>query len=149
VKTIALTLSIAVAVVVAVSGCGAAKVTTMYVPPRVAFAPLPTLDNVEEAIFMGCLARQWQPMKVRPGVIEATLHLRAHMVETEIDYGRDWFEVRYVRSDNLHYYVSGGRPMIHSNYNGWIKFLVTDLEKSIEDKRQLLAPAPAAPRAGT
>jgi len=122
------------------------RVTRMYHPPRVSFAALPSTADVDDAIYRGCRYRNWQPERVSDGVMRAMLHLRAHTVTVEIDYGRDWFEVRYVSSNNLRYSNRNGVDMIHANYNGWIKFLVDDLQRSIEDERMALR-HPAAPKA--
>jgi len=68
----------------------------------------------------------WNIRKIKPGVAEGKLALRAHIAVVRIDYTRNSYSIRYVRSTNLKYNAKKGT--IHSNYNGWIQ----NLEKAID-----------------
>jgi hypothetical protein len=71
----------------------------------------------------------WQTEVVRPGVIRATLNLRAHVAVVEITYNQEVFSIIYVDSSNLDYDGSS----IHKNYNGW----VMNLERAISQQPSL------------
>ncbi|MBV9785753.1 MAG: hypothetical protein JO264_18255 [Acidisphaera sp.] len=59
----------------------------------------------------------WSMNNVRPGHIEATLHLRENTAVVAIDYTPYAFSISYVSgSPSLNYTGS----QIHPNYNGWI-----------------------------
>jgi hypothetical protein len=116
------------------ASCGARQ-GILFHPPEVSFAALPP-DAVEQAIFMGCSNRGWICSRSGAGTIDATLSLRAHSVTVRILYDRDSFLVKYDRSQNLRYRREpDGTETIHSNYNGWVRFLVIDITNAIEQQR--------------
>ena len=124
---------VATLTVLLLTGCP--RTAILYQPPPVSFQPLPARD-VEAAIFEGCSRRGWVPTKIQDGVIEATLHLRTHVAVVQIDYSRDSFVVKYVRSDNLNYRRrSDGSEVIHPNFNSWVKNLTHDITVALEVER--------------
>ena len=114
---------------------GCPRTAILYQQPPVSFQALPAHD-VEAAIFEGCSRRGWVPTKVQDGVIDATLHVRTHVAVVQIDYNRDSFVVKYVRSDNLNYQRrSDGSEVIHPNFNSWVKNLTHDISVALAQRR--------------
>ena len=116
-----------------VAGC--MRTTTLYQPPRVSFTATDT-TNVERAIAAGMAQRGWVASREGPGTILGTLHVRAHTVVVRVTYTKDWFQIAYVRSENMDYSRSAdGKETIHHNYNAWVDNLADDIDA------QLAAPA--------
>ncbi len=76
---------------------------------------------VEKAIEVGAANKGWVVTKVRDGLMEATLNIRAHQVVVEIPYGADYYSILYKTSTNLRYNEKKGT--IHPRYNTWIIYL--------------------------
>lgn len=69
---------------------------------------------------------------IEPGIIDATLHLRTHVAVVRIDYDRDSFSVKYVRSENLnHERRPDGTEVIHPNFNSWVENLIGDIAAAL------------------
>jgi len=63
----------------------------------------------------------WVMQEKYPGLIIGTLHLRDHMAQVEIPFSTRSYSILYKSSSNLKYNASN--RTIHSNYNGWISNL--------------------------
>lgn len=106
---------------------GCSRSALLQMPPEMTFQKIPA-PSVETAIVAGCMRRGWVPVKVRDGVFEATLRLRAHVAVVEILYDADSFRIDYVRTENLHYLRDeNGVEAIHPNFNSWVKNLAADI----------------------
>lgn len=88
-------------------------------------------DAVAGAIKRALLGRGWGITTERPGEIQSTLFLRGH--EARIALRHDAREVRiaYLDSAHLDYEEAEGKRWIHSNYLGWIGFLVNDIKANL------------------
>ncbi len=75
-----------------------------------------TEKEVRAAIITACPRYGWAPKDVGPGIVEATLHHRAHTVVVDIHYTPKSYEIKYKSSVNMH--TSDGN--IHPNYNKWV-----------------------------
>lgn len=75
-----------------------------------------------DAIARGAKSRDWAIVAKRPGCVSLRLDVRGkHFARVDVDYGDDWFAVRYVDSGNLNYDPSTGE--IHRKYIQWVRNL--------------------------
>lgn len=104
--------------------------------PLVNPAPIPLGANVTpsavvKSIKLALLKRGWVATAVKPGEVDATLHLRDHVAKIEIDYDSKAIQIKYVDSVNLKYEVKHGTTYIHKNYLSWINNLVLDIRSNL------------------
>lgn len=78
-----------------------------------------TAADVERAIRRAGAQLGWTMRNVRPGLMEATLVLRAHSATVEIPYSQKSYSIQYKTSTNL----QADDNLIHQNYNGWVENL--------------------------
>ncbi len=104
------------------TACGTSKVYN--VPPQKVHTQKSS-ESTYRAIRSAGQSLGWKIRKIKSGVAEGKLSLRTHVAVVRINYTRNSYSIRYVRSTNLKYNASKGT--IHSNYNGWIQ----NLEKAI------------------
>jgi len=83
-----------------------------------------TVKEVKEAILDACAKLQWGAVEEKPGLIKASLDIRTHHAEIDINYSSRTYFISYVDSYNLRY----NNGYIHKNYNLW----VTDLSNLID-----------------
>jgi hypothetical protein len=107
-------------------------------PPEV------TKEKIAQALKLTGAARGWQVANEAEGRMELTNLVRSqHEATIEIGYDANGYTVRYLRSVNLLYgeQLRSGIPLraIHRNYNGWIKGLVTGINRSISAPAQVVA----------
>lgn len=104
--------------------------TTLYNPPPASFTAR-SITDVENAILKALATRQWIGQKEGPGSILGTLNIREHQAVVRIAYTETSYRIGFVASRNLDYAQSGGVAVIHSNYNGWVKFLSRDIDTAL------------------
>ncbi|MDR1657001.1 MAG: hypothetical protein LBT47_05525 [Deltaproteobacteria bacterium] len=85
--------------------------------------------SVKQAIIAGARTRGWVARELSPGVITATLAVRAHTAEVEIPYNSTSYSIVYKNSNNLKYQPS--TQTIHSQYNTWIVYLHQAIESQL------------------
>lgn len=95
-----------------------------------------TAEQVTKDIKRALLGRGWTIANEQPGRIDATLHLREHVANIRITRDAGQVKFAYVDSENLDYAEKKGVRYIHSNYLGWIGFLINDLSANMEVSRQ-------------
>ena len=100
-------------------GC-AAKIRNISHHPLLVDAD-PTLAEAEQKIRAGAELLGWVIDKESPGVLLATLHIRAHRAAVAVEYDATHFDVEYRTSENLN---DNGDGTIHNNYNKWVNHLV-------------------------
>ncbi|WFS63851.1 hypothetical protein LF599_06735 [Pseudodesulfovibrio thermohalotolerans] len=86
--------------------------------PQAAQGPM-TMQQVQNAIVKAGTGLGWNMRVIKPGLIEATLNIRAHQAVVDITYDQQDYSINYKSSINLKY----NGTKIHSNYNGWIQNL--------------------------
>lgn len=84
-------------------------------------------EQVVKDIRRALIGRGWTVKDQRPGEIDSELHLRDHVAIIKIAYDANDVRISFVDSQNLDYREKKGKRYIHSNYLGWIGFLVQDL----------------------
>jgi len=131
-----------------ISGC--TNIATLYNVPKQTVQTnkdAHTATDVKKAIIRAGTTLGWQMYAEKPGNVVGTLHIRVHTAVVDISYDANSYSVAYKDSDLLKYHQETGpeytdkdgnthikkTPMIHKNYNVWIK----DLDRAI--KLQLLA----------
>lgn len=95
-----------------------------------------TADQVGQDIKRALLGRGWTIAGEQPGQIESPLHLREHVATIRITSNAGQVRFACVDSQNLDYAEKKGVRYIHSNYLGWIGFLINDLSANLEGSRQ-------------
>ena len=81
----------------------------------------PTLEEAEQRIRAGAAQRGWVIETEAPGVLLATLHVRAHTAAVAIKHDATHFDVEYRTSESVN---DNGQGYIHNNYNKWVNHLV-------------------------
>lgn len=99
-------------------------------------APIPVPDGVgaakvEQIIGSALTARNWRIVKHVPGEIDATYDPRSFSVTIAVHYDPQKIQLNYVDSSNLRYEEKNGVRYIHTNYESWIKNLVTDIQNGL------------------
>lgn len=79
----------------------------------------PALEDITRAIVSA--AAQWNMEVVKPGHIVATLHIRSHMAQVDIQYTTKGYSITRKDSTNLKYDAEKGT--IHEGYNKWVRRL--------------------------
>ena len=81
----------------------------------------PTLEEAEQSIRAGAALRGWIVDQEAPGVLLATLRIRARVAAVAIRHDATHFDVEYRTSENLN---DNGDGSIHNSYNKWVNHLV-------------------------
>ena len=87
--------------------------------------------KVEQLIGSALTARNWRIVKQVPGEIDAVYDPREFSVTIAVHYNAQQVQINYVTSNNLKYEVRNGVRYIHTNYESWIKNLVTDISNGL------------------
>ncbi|HET7843154.1 MAG TPA: hypothetical protein VFL14_03325 [Xanthomonadales bacterium] len=101
--------------------------------------PIPVPQNlddakIEQAVKASLVARTWTVDAVKPGHIDASLHLRKHVANIAIDWaGGRAVTIKYVSSENLDFKEKRGKRYIHGNYLGWIEYLKQDIQRNLQN----------------
>jgi len=101
-------------------------------PEPVAIPTGLSAEQVAADIKRALVGRGWEVVAEQPGQIDSTLHLREHVATISVSYDDRQVRFAYVDSSNLDYRVKRGEPQIHSNYLGWIGYLVDDLATNLQ-----------------
>lgn len=85
-------------------------------------------EHMREAILQSLAARRWVAAEDQPGLIQATLFVRAHTAKVRIEYDAESFSISYADSNNLKYRKrADGTEYIHGNYNNWVRILMQEI----------------------
>ena len=123
---------LALLAVVAFAGDAEARRAPLVDPDPVAIPAGLTAEQVAADVKRALVGRGWEIVSEQPGQIESTLHLREHVATISVSYDDRQVRFAYVDSSNLDYRVKRGEPQIHSNYLGWIGYLVDDLATNLQ-----------------
>lgn len=96
-------------------------------PPPVSIPAGLSQEQVVKDIRRALIGRGWSVKAEQPGEIDSELHLREHVASIKLAYDASEVRLSFVDSRNLDYKEKGGKRYIHSNYLGWIGYLVQDL----------------------
>jgi hypothetical protein len=88
--------------------------------------------QVVKDIKRALIGRGWSITTEQPGEIQSTLNLREHVARIKVDYDATQVRLSYMDSANLDYVEKKGKRYIHSNYLGWIGFLINDLNTNFK-----------------
>ncbi|WKD49946.1 hypothetical protein [Microbulbifer spongiae] len=88
-----------------------------------------TRDSVKQSIIAGCIVKGWSCQEVSPGQILASIDIRKHHAEANINYDNDSYSITYKDSKMLDY--DGQRKTIHRSYNRWINNLNSAIIKEM------------------
>ncbi len=116
----------------------AASATIRNIPPTPHMAPVGTsLSDIAELIKLAAADEGWTAVAKAPGLVRASLRVRAHKAIVAIHFDESNFWIEYQDSENLNFHPNDRRktrtrrgvkgPRIHRNYNLW----VSQLAKSI------------------
>jgi len=96
---------------------------------RVTYDPASTNNaDIVAAIKKACIGRGWAIKEEKGNQIIATLHLRSHYVELDINWHDGEILLEYITSRNLKYKEKKGKRLIHGRYNSWVQNLVRDID---------------------
>ena len=123
---------LALVALVAFAGDAEARRAPLVDPDPVAIPAGLTAEQIAADVKRALVGRGWEIVSEQPGQIESTLHLREHVATISVSYDDKQVRFAYVDSSNLDYRVKRGEPQIHSNYLGWIGYLVDDLATNLQ-----------------
>ena len=104
------------------------KVTSGKVPSGL------SAKQIEAAVIEGGAVKGWVVKSTNTANnLEGSLRVRSHLVEVEIPYNQESFEIIYKNSENMDFDKAAGK--IHRNYFRW----VFNLKQAIEIKLALKA----------
>jgi hypothetical protein len=83
--------------------------------------------QVEKAVKLALVKRQWVINSDDPGKITATYARREFSVQIGISYDNKQVQIRYITSTGLKYEAKDGQKYIHKNYIAWTQNLVSDI----------------------
>ena len=89
-----------------------------------------TLDDIRLSILRAGQVLGWETDTVKPGLIRATLHLRAHTAVVDIPYSLTDYSIIYVDSNNLDY----DGHSIHRSYPRWVNNLKAKIDEYIASR---------------
>lgn len=114
------------------SGVAQARKAELADPDPVAIPSGLAQEQVVKDIKRALIGRGWSVTTEQPGEIQSTLNLREHVARIKVSYDASQVKLSYMDSSNLDYKEKNGRRYIHSNYLGWIGFLVNDLNTNFK-----------------
>jgi len=93
-------------------------------------------QDVERAVRVTGALRGWKVVNASEGRMELTNVVRdKHLMSIEVTYSATGYHIRYLQSANLPYDEQsrgGGKlKVIHGNYNGWLRDLVSDVNAAV------------------
>lgn len=91
----------------------------------------PPRDDVREVILRGMRARGWQTVEEEPGRIRAEISVRAHRGTVDILYTPTQVSFAHVGTQNLDERQRNGQIVLHTNYNSWLRYLRSDIEREL------------------
>jgi hypothetical protein len=90
-----------------------------------------TLDEIQQAVAKGCVAKGWRPKVASEQEIECTITVRdRHYVKVRIPYTETHYSILYVDSREMDY--NEAKQTIHRNYANWIINLSTAIQMQFE-----------------
>ena len=89
--------------------------------------------QVRQAILDACREKGWIARELTPGVISASLAVRAHNAEVEIPYSGTNYSILYKHSSNLDY--NAADRTIHNQYNNWVDYLRRSIDARIAEMK--------------
>lgn len=87
--------------------------------------------QVVRAIRLAFTDKGWTVDREEPGLVEATLHIRAHTVRLAAKYDASAVTIAYLDSQNLLYEEKNGQRMIHRNYRNWLANVVNGVRTNL------------------
>lgn len=100
-------------------------------PPAIPVPANVPAAQVEQVVGTALSARHWRIVKHTPGEIDAVYDPRKFSVTIAVHYDASRIQINYVTSDHLKYEERKGVRYIHTNYESWIKNLVTDIQNGL------------------
>lgn len=91
-------------------------------------------DELESALKRAGLQRNWVMSPNQDGSVRAHLSIRRHTLDVLIRFQGNTFDVSYLDSTELGYAPNPEdplRPLIHPQYNNWVKNLVGDIRREL------------------
>ena len=115
---------------------GAFRLAVIDDPWRIEFqdnAKQVTRQDIEQVVRIVGATRGWKVANSTEGRMELTNAIRDHTMSVELTYSATGYGIRYLQSTNLLYEERGGGTLrlIHSNYNGWVKDLVSGINAGL------------------
>ncbi|MBK1699098.1 hypothetical protein CKO21_17785 [Rhodovibrio salinarum] len=131
----ALRLVAAVLLVAALAGC---RTSDIYNVQEASLSAPPSTEmmEVENAIKRAGGRLGWQIQRAdpdQPGHLIGRLPIRSHVAVVDIMHNTQTFSITYKDSTNLKYDAAEGK--IHSNYNGWVQNLRTEIVREASSIR--------------
>ena len=105
--------------------CRTAPIFDVEAQPIAVSSSSYTAEDVRKAIIRAGARRGWVFSDTDEGKLVGTLSLRDHRATVDVSYSKDSYDIKYRESQNLRY--DAKKNVIHSNYNGWVQNLVTDI----------------------
>lgn len=109
-----------------------ARAAPLLDPDPVAIPAGLSTEAVQKEIKRALVTRKWSITAEQPGVVEATLNLRAHVARVSVTHGEGTVRVAYVSSENLNFEEKDGQRFIHKNYGAWVNNVVTDISRNLQ-----------------
>ena len=115
---------------------GAFRLAVIDDPWRIEFqdgAKQLTRQDIEQVVRIVGATRGWKVADSTEGRMELTNVIREHTMSVELTYSATGYGIRYLQSTNLLYEERGGGTLrlIHGNYNGWVKDLVSGINAGL------------------
>ncbi len=115
---------------------GAFRLAVIDDPWRIEFqdgAKQLTRQDIEQVVRIVGATRGWKVADSTEGRMELTNVIREHTMSVELTYSATGYGIRYLQSTNLLYEERGGGTLrlIHGNYNGWVKDLVSRINAGL------------------
>jgi len=115
---------------------GAFRLAVIDDPWRIEFqdgAKQLTRQDIEQVVRIVGATRGWKVANSTEGRMELTNVIREHTMSVELTYSATGYGIRYLQSTNLLYEERGGGTLrlIHGNYNGWVKDLVSRINAGL------------------
>jgi len=134
--TLALLLSQSLAAHAEPYNLGAFRLAPIDDPWRIEFQPgakQVTGQDIEQVVKIMGATRGWKVANSTEGRMELTNVIREHTMSVELTYSATGYGIRYLQSTNLLYEERGAGTLrlIHSNYNGWVKDLVSGINAGL------------------
>lgn len=109
------------------TGCSHPPIYNVEHHPLPVEAKKLSLQEVSQRIRQALSQRDWRCDETTPSVLICHLERRTHKAIVQIDFGRDFFSIHNIKTENL----NSKSGTIHPKYNKWIKNMEKDILRAL------------------
>ena len=108
-----------------------AKLAEVQDPSPIAVPAGKTVAEVVRAVKYSIASQGWAVDEEQPGRIVASYKPRSHVARVTVTIAPEQVTIQYLSSENLKFEEEKGKRLIHPAYNGWVRGLRDNMERTV------------------